>query len=139
MDELKVGDLVELKSGSPVMTVVGFATAQDNRTDLHVAWFANGDVNTECLDPLALNRVDVPPRAAIAQPMAGGMFMLRVTPDELSLLEAALDSHLYWQLTPEELRKDGHATDPGNDPDYPAAEQLRARLADSLQACSRLR
>ena len=57
-----------------------------------------------------------------------------LTPDELDLLCAALDSHIYWELSDEASRDSGYAGRPGADAEksseIEAAERLLRRLED---------
>lgn len=38
-----------------------------------------------------------------------------LTDDEVSLLQAALDSHKYWQLSDTQYRSDGYVLEPGSE------------------------
>jgi hypothetical protein len=52
-----------------------------------------------------------------------------LTPQELELIVEALDSHEYWQLTPQDLRHDGHSlVDDGDDEELDATRVLFRRL-----------
>jgi hypothetical protein len=61
-----------------------------------------------------------------------------LTPDELDLLCAALDSHIYWELTDETNRDSGYAGSPGTDDEttaeIEAAESLLRRLEERRRA-----
>ena len=59
---------------------------------------------------------------------------ISLTVDELELLCAALDSHMYWQLSDESNRDSGHADSPDADDESAAefaeAEALLRRLEE---------
>jgi uncharacterized protein YodC (DUF2158 family) len=54
MQEFKIGDIVELKSGGPKMTVTG-ATTSDK--EIGCKWFAGGKLNYEFFPPDSLEKV----------------------------------------------------------------------------------
>lgn len=51
--DFEIGDLVELKSGGPVMTVVGIAAAS-----LRCGWFTEGEYLSGTFPSTALDRAD---------------------------------------------------------------------------------
>jgi hypothetical protein len=58
---------------------------------------------------------------------------LEVSPKELALIVAALDSHIYWQLSDDHYRSDGAVADPGSDDRATAVQIARAEaLANRL-------
>lgn len=62
-----------------------------------------------------------------------GKIAVELSPDELSLLYEALDSHIYWQLSDEGYRSSGYVLEPGSDDDENAeeikeAEALKSRI-----------
>jgi len=64
---------------------------------------------------------------------------LTLTAKELELVRDALDSHVYWQLSEEPYRRDGHVVPPGTeDPqaaaDIAGAHALIDRLDGELRA-----
>ena len=59
MKKLRIGDIVRLNSGGPLMTVT--ETTSD-RSDTHVAWFTESGHDTTCgLDERCLVFVERPP------------------------------------------------------------------------------
>lgn len=52
--QFKVGDVVELKSGSPAMTVTSIGTEQAVRGHLFVSWFVDGTEKKTYFPPGAL-------------------------------------------------------------------------------------
>ena len=58
-----------------------------------------------------------------------------LTPDDLTRLLEAIDSHIYWQLSDRQSRNAGAVTDPGSD-DTDTVLEIKAyrSLADTLQA-----
>jgi hypothetical protein len=53
------------------------------------------------------------------------MISLHLDPQELALICDALDSHIYWQLSDDHYRRDGHVREPGSDDADQAAELQR--------------
>jgi len=67
-----------------------------------------------------------------------GVVALYLKPEQLQLLDEALDSHAYWQLSDEQYRDDGAVVDPGSDdPDNQHAladvRVLQAHLAEQAR------
>jgi len=61
------------------------------------------------------------------------MTKVELTEEELKLLDEALDSHIYWQLSDPEYRNDGEVRDPGsNDPDFAVAIIEAREIKDKL-------
>ena len=54
----------------------------------------------------------------------GDVLALSVTRAELELISAALDSHIYWELSDQQYRNSGLVTSPGAD-DEETAEAIR--------------
>ena len=52
---------------------------------------------------------------------------LMLDPAEVHLIEEALDSHIYWQLSSDTYRNDGSVTDPGSDDPEEAKEIAETR------------
>lgn len=64
-----------------------------------------------------------------------GTITIEVTPEEISLLASALDSHVYWQLSEPEYRNSGYVLDPGSDDPEGSAEIKRAEaLQERIEA-----
>jgi uncharacterized protein YodC (DUF2158 family) len=58
MNEFKIGDLVQLKSGGPAMTVT--ETPEDmGSSAVWCKWFANNKTESDSFPPLALKMADV--------------------------------------------------------------------------------
>jgi hypothetical protein len=59
---------------------------------------------------------------------------VRLSPDEITLLVEALDSHEYWQLSESNQRNDGYSTiDDGENEEIDAVRALIAKLERSRQ------
>jgi len=59
---------------------------------------------------------------------------VRLSPDELTLLIEALDSHEYWQLSESNERNDGYSTiEDGENEEIDAVRALIAKLERSRQ------
>jgi len=52
-EQLKVGDLVKLKSGGPLMTIQGYITVRGGRL-IKCAWFIDNEAKSENFAPAAL-------------------------------------------------------------------------------------
>jgi hypothetical protein len=61
--------------------------------------------------------------------------LIDLTPDEIALLIAALDSHAYWQLADEHYRDNGAVIEPGSDDaEKAAAIEAVGELSAKLEA-----
>lgn len=59
---------------------------------------------------------------------------VRLSPDEITLLVEALDSHEYWQLSESNERRDGYSTiEDGENEEIDAVRALAAKLERSRQ------
>jgi hypothetical protein len=59
---------------------------------------------------------------------------LQLTPDELDIVCASIDSHIYWELSDRSYRNNGYVEPPGADDDETAAEITEAeRLLERLR------
>ena len=59
---------------------------------------------------------------------------VRLSPDEVTLLVEALDSHEYWQLSESNERNDGYSTiEDGENEEIDAVRALMAKLERSRQ------
>ena len=59
---------------------------------------------------------------------------VRLSPDEITLLIEALDSHEYWQLSESDERNDGYSTiEDGENEEIDAVRALIAKLERSRQ------
>ncbi|CAN5282689.1 hypothetical protein BH20ACT13_BH20ACT13_25720 [soil metagenome] len=59
---------------------------------------------------------------------------VRLSPDEITLLVEALDSHEYWQLSESNERNDGYSTvEDGENEEIDAVRALTAKLEGSRQ------
>ena len=59
---------------------------------------------------------------------------VRLSPDEITLLVEALDSHEYWQLSESDERNDGYSTvEDGENEEIDAVRALIAKLERSRQ------
>jgi len=59
---------------------------------------------------------------------------VRLSPDEITLLVEALDSHEYWQLSESNERNDGYSTiEDGENEEIDAVRALMAKLERSRQ------
>jgi hypothetical protein len=67
-----------------------------------------------------------------------GHLVVELTPEELTLLCEALDSHVYWQLSDRHYRNSGYVHEPGSD-DADAAGAIRTAnaLEEKLRAIER--
>ena len=54
--------------------------------------------------------------------------VVHLSPDEITLLIDALDSHEYWQLSEPEERNNGYSIEDGANAEIDAARRLMARL-----------
>jgi len=55
-------------------------------------------------------------------------------PEDIALLQAALDSHIYWQLSDTQYRNDGYVNDPGSDDEEAVQEIQAARALNEILA-----
>lgn len=60
---------------------------------------------------------------------------IELTPDELSLLIEALDSHAYWQVSTDNQRHDGYVNHEEDDENHEELTEIEA-LAEKLAALS---
>lgn len=48
LNDVQIGDIVYLRSGSPAMTVTAVEVGEDETQEwVHLAWFVNGELHTE--------------------------------------------------------------------------------------------
>lgn len=60
---------------------------------------------------------------------------ITLTDDQIAMLQDAIDSHVYWQLSDEQHRSDGAVIQPGSDDEETAAAIAAFQaLADDLSA-----
>jgi hypothetical protein len=67
-------------------------------------------------------------KPAIVPPPRRDAIALHFTPDELGMVCAALDSHIYWELSDRQYRNSGYVDEPGSNDDETAAEIRAAEL-----------
>ncbi|WP_286883400.1 MULTISPECIES: YodC family protein [Sphingobacterium] len=60
MEEIKVGDVVQLKSGGVKMTVEEITEDQDNKTLVTCCWFNGGEYKSEKIYLVALKKYKAP-------------------------------------------------------------------------------
>lgn len=80
--------------------------------------------------------------ASKPSPSAPPAVFLRVSSGDLHVLEEALDSHVYWQLSDLNYRRDGYVFPPGSDDPkvrslIAAAEKLMARVRRAQREAAR--